>query len=318
MKADFDIVIIGAGPSGMTAALYASRGGQKTVVLEQMAPGGQAATTDIIENYPGFPEGITGPDLTALMEKQARKFGAEFNAVSEVVGIETDGGLFKVKTGDKSVTGKAVIVASGAEHRKLGVKGEGELRGRGVSYCAVCDGAFFKDSDVAVVGGGNAAAEEAIYLTRYAKKVNLIHRRDRLRAAKVLADRVVANPKIEVIWDTVVEEISGDKDVGSVKTKNVKTNKVGELLVEGVFIYVGYAPNSDFLEGFLKLDENGFVVTDSEMKTEIPGVFACGDVRFKGLRQIINAAGEGATAAFSAEKYIEKIEDRVYGEFRAP
>jgi thioredoxin reductase (NADPH) len=313
--AEYDVVIIGAGPAGLTASLYTTRGGLKAVVLEKMAPGGQAATTDVVENYPGFPDGVTGPELMALMEEQAKKFGAEIVSITEVNGIKKEGDLFTVQAGEKKIMAKTVIIASGAQPRELGIPGEGKFRGRGVSYCAVCDGAFYKNADIAVVGGGNAAVEEALYLTRYAKKVFLIHRRDRLRAESVLADRAVSHPQIEIVWDTIVEEVVGDAGVARLKIKNVKTEESGELPVEGIFIYVGFIPSVDFLDGIVSTDKNGFIITGDTMETSLPGLFACGDVRSKGLRQIVTAAGEGATAAFFAEKYIDALEGKEYGEF---
>ncbi len=311
----FDLVIIGAGPAGLTAAIYGARSGLSVLVLERTAPGGQAATTDIIENYPGFPEGVKGPDLSASMEGQARKFGASFKSIAEVSRLEHKDGVFQIEAAEERFTAKSVIVASGADPTRLAVPGEDALVGRGVSYCAVCDGAFFKGADVAVVGGGNSAVEEAIYLTRYAKKVYLVHRRDRFRADKILVDRALAHPQIESVMESVVEEIVGDKAVTSVKLKNVRTGQDRMLPIEGIFIYAGYRPNTDFLKGITALDESGCVITDAEMSTDVAGLFAAGDVRHKGLRQVITAAGDGATAAFWAEKYIEKIEDRQYGNF---
>ena len=317
-EVDYDVIVIGGGPAGLTAVLYASRGGLKTLMLEKATPGGLVQTTDIIENYPGFPDGVSGPELMELMEKQARKFGAEFKNISEVLAIEkSDGSVFSVKTSDNTITSKSVIIATGAESRKIGIPGESKYTGRGVSYCAVCDGAFFKEAEVAVVGGGNAAVEEALFLTKFAKKIYLIHRRDRLRADNVIAERAKKDPKIEFVWDTVVEEVIGDgKGVSSLKLKNIKNEQVQDLKVEGVFVYIGYKPNTVFLEGFLELDKGGFVVTDGEMNTNVSGIMACGDVRSKALKQIVTATGEGATAAFSTEKYIDKLENREYGEFK--
>jgi thioredoxin reductase (NADPH) len=311
----YDLLIIGAGPAGLTAALYGGRGGLKTLVVERTAAGGHAAMTDAIENYPGFPEGISGGELAESMEKQARKFGASFKTIVEVSGIRQDDGVFAVTAGDETFSAKAVIVASGADPTKLGVPHEDELIGKGVSYCAVCDGAFFRDAQVAVVGGGNSALEEAVYLTRYAKRIYLIHRRDRFRADKILVDRALGHPSIEAIMETVVEEILGDKAVTAVKLKNVKTSETRTLPVEGIFVYAGYRPNTGYLKGVVDLDEVGCVVTDAEMATRVPGIFAAGDVRSKNLRQVVTAAGDGATAAFSAEKYIEQIENRRYGTF---
>ena len=314
---NYDVIIIGAGPAGLTAALYTARGGLKTIVIEKMAPGGQVVNTDMIENYPGFPDGVSGPELIELMEKQTKKFGAEIKTINEIASISKDGESLILKTSDMEFSVKSVIVASGSEPNRLGIPGEEELTGRGVSYCAICDGSFFKDVEIAVVGGGNSAVEEALYLTRYASKVFIIHRRDRLRAADILVERAKSNPKIEIIWDTVVEKIEGKTVVSSLETKNVKTGDKGELLVKGIFIYVGYTPNTDFVKGVIDLDEKGFIITDTEMRTNYPGIMACGDVRSKALRQIITAAGEGATAAFSAEKYIDEIEGRKYGEFKS-
>jgi thioredoxin reductase (NADPH) len=272
--------------------------------------------TDAIENYPGFPEGISGAALAESMEKQTRKFGASFKTITEVNKIEHADGLFMVTAADETFTAKAVIVASGADPTKLGVPREDELIGKGVSYCAVCDGAFFKGAQVAVIGGGNSALEEAIYLTRYAKRVYLIHRRNRFRADKILTDRALSHPAIEVIMESVVEEIIGDRAVSAVKLKNVETSQTKTLPVEGIFIYAGYRPNTEYLKGIVDLDEVGCVVTDAEMATRVPGLFAAGDVRSKGLRQVVTAAGDGATAAYSAEKYIETMENRQYGKFK--
>ena len=313
----YDILIIGAGPAGLTAGLYASRGGMKTLLCEKMAPGGQAATTDIIENYPGFAEGISGPALMEYMENQARRFGAEIVTITEVTRILPESGFFTVETSGDTYSAKSVIIASGAEPKRLGVPGEGKFTGRGVSYCAVCDGAFFKDADIAVVGGGNAAVEEALYLTRYGKKVYLIHRRDRLRADQVLAERAMRDVKIEILWDTVVDEIKGEGGVSELAIRNVKTGAESELKVEGIFIYVGFQPNTLYLDGLVDLDDNGFILTAPDMTTSIPGILACGDVRSKDLRQVVTAAGDGSIAAFSAEKYIEKLENREYGAFNA-
>jgi thioredoxin reductase (NADPH) len=289
----------------------------KTLLCEKMAPGGQAATTDVIENYPGYPEGISGPALMESMENQARRFGTEIVTITEVSRITPENGFFTVETSGDAYTAKSVVIASGAEPKKLGIPGEGTFTGRGVSYCAVCDGAFFRDAHVAVVGGGNAAVEEAIYLTRYASKVSLIHRRDRLRADQVLADQVEKDEKIEIIWDTVVDEIKGEGNVSELAVRNVKTGAEGALKVEGIFIYVGFKPNTAYLGGLVDLDDNGFILTGPDMATSKPGIFACGDVRSKDLRQVVTAAGDGSIAAFSAEKYIEKQENREYGAFNA-
>lgn len=313
----YDILIVGAGPAGLTAGLYASRGGMKTLLCEKMAPGGQAATTDVIENYPGYPEGISGPALMESMENQARRFGAEIATITEVTRIVPENDYFIVETSGDAYSTKSVVIASGAEPKRLGIPGEGTFTGRGVSYCAVCDGAFFKDALIAVVGGGNAAVEEALYLTRYGKKVYLIHRRDRLRADQVLAERAFRDDKIEMVWDTVADEIKGEGGVSELAIRNVKTGAESALKVEGIFIYVGFQPNTSYLDGLIDLDDNGFILTAPDMATSKPGIFACGDVRSKDLRQVVTAAGDGSIAAFSAEKHIEKLENRVYGEFNA-
>jgi thioredoxin reductase (NADPH) len=312
---EYDVIIIGAGPAGLTAALYTARAGLSTLVLERMAAGGHAALTDLIENYPGFKDGIAGSELAASMEAQAAKFGAAFKTVADVGELAVADGGFAIKAGGETVSAKAVIVASGADPTKLNVPGEDRFIGRGVSFCAVCDGAFFKGADVAVVGGGNSAAEEALFLTRYAKKVYLIHRRDRFRADKILVDRLLAEQKIQTVMESVVEQVVGQDGVRSVKVKNLRTGETSVIPIEGVFIYAGYRPNTEFLGGIVNLDGVGCIVTDQEMATSVPGIFAAGDVRAKALRQVVTAAGDGATAAFSAQRYIEEIENRRYGTF---
>ena len=316
-KPEYDVIIVGAGPAGLTAAMYTARAGLTTIVLERMAPGGHAAMTDIIENYPGFPQGISGAELAASLEAQAVKFGATFRTVTEVSGLLINDGAFTISAAGEAIAAKAMIIASGADPTKVGVPGEERLIGRGVSFCAVCDGAFFKGADVAVVGGGNSAVEEALFLTRYAKKVYLIHRRDRFRADKVLVDRVLADQRIQTVMESVVEEIIGENSVQSVRIRSVRTNQTSVLAVEGIFIYAGYLPNTGFLKKTVTLDDTGCIVTDTEMATNVPGIFAAGDVRAKDLRQVVTAAGDGATAAYSAQRYIEKIENRQYGTTKA-
>ena len=303
-KADYDLIIAGGGPAGLTAGLYAARSMLKTLLLEKMTPGGQAATTFLIENYPGFPEGISGPDLAQAMENQAKKFGLAVT-YGEVKKMSFREPLWEVETEDKKLLAKAVVVASGVEPRKLGVPGEETLRGRGVSYCATCDGPFFKDQEIGVVGGGDSAVEEALYLTRFAAKVYLIHRRNALRAEKIIQERAFQNPKIEILWDTVVAKVLGDSGVEGLELQNVKTKTLRTLKVGGVFFYVGWLSNTEFLKGIVDLDEQGYVVTDEHMATSAPGLFAAGDVRKKLLRQIATAVGDGATAAFAAGQYIE-------------
>lgn len=308
--ADYDILILGGGPAGLTAAIYATRSLRKVAVVEKGVPGGQIASTDMIENYPGFPEGISGLELMQKFEEQAKKFGTEFINLFEVKEIKKDGDVFVVVAADgKELTARALIIATGQNPRTLGVPGEAEFTGRGVSYCATCDGAFFKDRVVTVVGGGNSAIQEALYLTRFASRVQVVHRRDQLRADRILQERAFANEKIEFIWNSVVVEILGDQTVRAVKVKNVKTNDVKEVPTDGVFIYIGYEPNTGFLNGFVELDERGYVVTDDRLQTSVEGVFACGDVRSNPLKQVSVAVGEGAVAATSAEQYLDSLEN---------
>lgn len=306
----YDVVIIGAGPAGMTAAVYASRANLKTLMLERGVPGGQMADTEAIENYPGF-ESILGPDLSNKMFEHSQKFGAEY-AYGQVKEVKDHGDYKEVIAGDKVYKTKAVIIATGAEHRKLGVSGEDELAGRGVSYCAVCDGAFFRDGELVVVGGGDSAVEEGMYLTRFASKVTIIHRRDKLRAQKILQDRAFANDKIEFIWDTVVEKINEkDGKVGSLTLKNVKTGEVYEFGADGVFVYIGTVPLSEPFKSLGIVDEEGYIPTNENMETKVPGIFAAGDIRAKDLRQIVTATGDGSIAAEAAIKYIESLPETV-------
>ncbi len=300
----YDLAIVGGGPAGLTAYLYAARARLNTVLIEKLSPGGQVLVTDFVENYPGFPEGLPGWELMDRFVAHVKKLG--LNQVrDEVTGLEFEGELKKLLLASgKSLLSRTVIIATGAKPNQLGVPGEKELAGKGVSYCATCDGPFFRDQVVAVVGGGNTAVQEAIFLTKFARQVFLIHRRDKLRAQKILQERAFANEKITFIWDSVVTEILGQEKVEAVKVKNRKTGEEKVLQVDGVFIFVGIRPQSDFVKGVLKLDERGFIVTDAEMRTEVPGVFAAGDVRSKACRQIVTAAGDGATAAYMAEHFL--------------
>ena len=302
----YDVIIVGGGPSGMSAAIYASRARLKTLLIEKAGCGGQIAITDHLENYPGFEEGINGFELAMKMEKQARTFGCEI-VYGEASFIETDDAIKKVVLSDKKeYFTKTIIIASGANFRKLGVEGEQEFIGKGVSYCATCDGPFFRNKEIAVVGGGDSALQEALYLTKFATKVNLIHRRDQCRAAKILQEKVFAEPKINIIFDSVVEKISGNLSVEQVILKNVKNNISSPVSVNGVFVFVGWLPNTKFLENTkIKLNDAGYIVTDDNMNTSIEGIFACGDVRQKILRQVVTAAGDGAIAAISAQHFIE-------------
>ena len=298
----YDTIIIGAGPAGMTAALYAARSNLKVALIEGGLPGGQMNNTSDIENYPGYAN-ISGPELAEKMFEPLENLGVE-HLYGFVENIENHGDVKKVITDDEEFETRTVIVATGSKHRLLGVPGEEELNSRGVSYCAVCDGAFFRDQDLLVVGGGDSAVEEAIFLTQFAKSVTIVHRRDELRAQKVLQDRAFANEKINFIWDSVVKEIKGENRVESVVIENVKTNQVTEHAFGGVFIYVGLDPVSEFTKDLQIQDPSGWIVTDDHMKTSVAGVFAVGDVRQKDLRQVTTAVGDGAIAGQEAYKYI--------------
>jgi thioredoxin reductase (NADPH) len=276
----FDVLIIGGGGAGLTAALYTSRAKLSTVLLEKLTPGGQIALTDMVENYPGFPEGITGGEISKRMEDQAKRYGTQV-FYEEVTGLQKEDGTFMTATaGGQAYKSRSVILACGASYRNLNVAGEKELTGRGVSYCATCDGAFFKDKEIVVVGGGDSAMQEGIFLTRFATKLTAVHRRDKLR------ERAKQNPKMSFIWDTVVTEVVGDKKVQAVQLKNLKTNEVRNFKTDGIFIFIGHDPNTGFLKGFIDLDEKGYVKTDLKLQTSIPGVFACGEVRQGAVQQL--------------------------------
>lgn len=305
----YDVVIIGAGPAGLTAALYSARSKLKTLFIEKLMIGGQLATYEDLENYPGL-QHTTGPEVITQMEEQAQRFGAE-KLSAEVKAIELDGKFRIIKTTKGDFITKTVIVASGAKPRLLACPGELEFRGRGVSYCATCDAAFYEDANVLVVGGGNSAVEEAHYLTKFASQVTIIHRRDTLRATKIAQDRAFANPKLQFVWDSVVEKINGVDFVESVDVKNIKTGDIATLQADGIFIYVGSEANTGFVQGLLHLDENGYIVADENMRTNIPGIYAAGDIRAKLLRQVVTATADGAIAAYHAEKYMEEAFDHI-------
>ncbi len=301
----YDVIIIGGGPAGLSAGLYASRAALKTVILERGMPGGQAATTDRIDNYPGFPEGIPGPDLMMKMDEQSRRFGTEIK-FTEVLSVnQKPDGNFEIKTYDGDFTARSVIIATGARSKPLEVPGENEFMGRGVSYCATCDGAFFQGKTVAVVGGGDSAIQEGIFLTKFAEKVYVIHRRNELRATKVLQEKAMAHPRIEFILDSVVTGVLGKDHVEAVKIRNLRTNEEKAVAVDGVFVYIGKEPSTELFRGFVEIDERGYIITDEKMQTSRRGVFAAGDVRQTPLRQVVTAVADGAVAAVSAEQYIE-------------
>lgn len=305
----YDVIIAGAGPAGMTAAVYASRADLDTLMIERGVPGGQMANTEDVENFPGF-SSILGPDLSNKMFEHAQKFGAEY-AYGDIKEIRDDGEVKTVIAGKKEYKAYAVIVTTGAEYKKLGVPGEEELGGRGVSYCAVCDGAFFKNKELVVVGGGDSAVEEGVYLTRFASKVTIVHRRDKLRAQKILQDRAFNNEKVDFIWDHTVKEIH-DKDgkVGSTLLVNTKTGEEREFPADGVFIYIGMLPLNEAVQNLGITNEEGYVVTNENMETGIPGIFAAGDIREKELRQIVTATGDGSIAAQAAQAYVESLKER--------
>ncbi|MBW1766813.1 MAG: thioredoxin-disulfide reductase [Deltaproteobacteria bacterium] len=309
----YDLIIIGGGPAGLTAGLYNARARLDVLLLEQFAPGGQVLTTDRVENYPGFPDGIPGfPDgisgfeLVDKMIAQAKNFGLMIRN-EEVVRLELSNEKKIVVTNKGSLETKTIILASGATWKKLGIEGEKLLMGKGVSYCATCDGPFYRDQEVAVIGGGDSAVEEAIFLTRFASRIHLVHRRDRLRAIKLLQERAMAEKKIEFVWDTVPTKILGQNGVEGIELKNVKTGEITRKEVQGVFIFIGMKPNTDFVKSIVKLDENGFITTDDNMETSVPGLFAAGDIRSKQFRQIATAVGEGAEASYSVNRYLESI-----------
>jgi len=300
---EYDLVIIGAGPGGLTAGLYAARARMNVLLIEKAVPGGQILVTDWIENYPGFPEGISGFDLAEKIKEQALALGLEIET-AEVQGLDLSGTTKEIILKEKRIKTKSLIIASGASPRKLGV-GEDKFMGKGISFCATCDGPFFRDKVVVAVGGGDTAVQESLFLTKFAQKVYVVHRRDELRATKILQERAFANDKIEFVWDSVVTGVDGFFSVEKVNVKNVKTGDEKTIEANGCFIWIGILPNTEFIKGDVKTDESGFILVDAKMQTNVPGVFAIGDVRDTPLRQIATAVGDGATAAVSAEHYVE-------------
>jgi len=300
----YEVIIIGGGPAGLTAGLYTSRAGLKTLLIERGMFGGQIVNARQVDNYPGFPEGISGFELASLMHEQAIKYGLE--AINGTVTAIKPGRNYSVVTNEDNFEAEAVIIAAGSEYRKLEVPGEEELVGRGVSYCATCDGFLFRDLDVAVVGGGDTAITDALELSQHASKVYIIHRRDQLRAGKILKNTALAQPKLEPIWNTVVEEIIGDNKVSALSLRNVKTGENNKLEVAGVFVAIGFEPNSQCFGDIVELDATGLIKTDELMATSAPGIFAVGDIRKNSSRQVAGAVGDGATAAISAFKYLRE------------
>ena len=306
MEKSYHLIIVGGGPAGLSAGIYAARSRLHTLLIEKAGLGGRILNAEIVENYPGFPQGVSGAELGSLMAQQAEKQGLP-TAIAEVLGLRIQGKEKIVDTSESQYRAQAVIIAGGSEHSKLGVYGEEAFLGRGVSYCAMCDGAFFRDEVVAVVGGGNVALNDAIFLTRFASKVIVIHRRDQLRATKILQDKAFNQPKIEFIWDTVVDSIAGDKQVRELTLRSVKTGEKSSLKVSGVFVAVGLRPNTGYLKGLLTLNEGGFISVNGQMETEVPGLFAAGDIRAGSIRQVVSAVGDGAIAAIGAERFLSSM-----------
>jgi thioredoxin reductase (NADPH) len=311
---DYDTVIIGGGPAGYTAGIYCARAGLKTLLLEGEASVSQITITDLIENYPGFPDGLDGYGLMQLFKNQAVKFGLEIlpKDVAQISKSEPDNPIWTVRSGDKIFKALTIIAATGAHWSRLGIPGETEFIGRGVSYCATCDGPFYRNREVIVAGGGDSAIQEALFLTHFASKVTVVHRRDRLRAADVLQKRAFAEKKIEFAWNSVLTEVTGGDLVTGVKIKNVKTNEIKSISADGVFIFVGRIPNTEIFRGILNLDTGGYIKADENMNTSGQGIYAAGDCRAKLFRQVVTAAGDGANAAFSAELYIGNMKGEAY------
>ncbi|MFC2157319.1 thioredoxin-disulfide reductase [Acidobacteriota bacterium] len=307
MTAEYDVIIVGAGPAGLSAAIYTGRGRLNTLVIEKGMPGGQILTTDWIENYPGFPEGINPFELMEGFQKQAERFGAQFTS-DEVTGIRKEGKFWHLSGLSATYAARAIIIATGSDYRKLGIPGEMELTGRGVSYCATCDAAFFKEKDIAVIGGGDNALREMLYLVKFGKTLKLIHRRDQFRGEKILQERVLSNEKIDVVWDSIVEKVNGTERVESLTVKNVKSGSVQEMKVDGFFVAIGTAPNTTFIKGIVDLDEWDAIKVDLEMHTSQKGIFAAGDVSTASPKQVATAVGCGVHAAIAVDNYLESLD----------
>jgi thioredoxin reductase (NADPH) len=303
IKQEYDVVIVGGGPAGLSAGLYTSRARLSSLLIERLCLGGMAVNASWVENYPGFPQGIGGLDRTDLMRQQADNFGLE-TLIADVVGLESKGEKQLVETSEGEIVAGTVIVAGGSDRARLNVPGEQEFTGKGVSFCAICDGAFFQNKSVGVVGGGNAAVNEALDLTKHAAKITVIHRRDELRATRVLQERAFAEPKIEFLWNMVVTAIEGDGTVRQLRLRNVQTDEESNLEVSGVFVATGTKPNTEYLKGIVPLDAGGAIITNERMETGVPGIFASGDIRAGSIRQVIAATGDGAVAAIYAERFL--------------
>ncbi len=301
-----NVIIIGSGPAGLTAAIYASRADLNPFMIEGYQAGGQLMLTSDVENYPGYPNGILGPEMMADFRKQAERFGTRY-LTKDVTKVDLKKKPFQIEVGDEKFDANAVIISTGASARLLGLPNEKKLMGKGVTTCATCDGAFFRGMEVAVTGGGDSAIEEAIFLTKFATKVTVVHRRDQLRASKIMQDRAFANKKIEFVWNTVVEDVLGEKEVEGLKLKNTKTSETNTLKVAGLFVAIGHDPNTKLFSGQLEMDKNGYILTHDGTKTNLPGVFACGDVQDHVYKQAVTAAGSGCMAAIDCEKYLESL-----------
>lgn len=300
----FDVIVVGGGGAGLTAAIYTSRARLSTLLLEKLVPGGQIASTEMVENYPGFPEGILGPEIAQRMEAQASRYGTRVH-YEEVQSISKEGSLFQVRTSENRYRGRSIVLTLGAAFRTLGLVHEKEFTGKGVSYCATCDGAFFKGKEVVVAGGGDSAIQEGLFLTRFANRVTIVHRRDKLRAGPILQERAQRDPKISFMWDTVIDKIDGKGKVESLVLRNVKTREVADFKTDGLFIFIGHEPSSGAVRGLVAVDEKGYVLTNENYQTSVPGIFAAGEVRKGAVRQLVAACGEGCGAALAAQAFLE-------------